>query len=229
MILRPGIGEKENRMAAKETKNTKSTAKDKNWEKIRAEADGADKETVAKHGSEKSEKAEKTDKHRAHKSELPEDKNEGTDEDVPSPEEAKKTAKELEELGDKYLHVVAEYDNYRRRAQKERESVYADAYADALKEILPIADNIERAATYTDGEKVLEGVQMVLKQVGTTLEKLGVEAFGEEGETFNPNIHNAVMHEENPDVGDNVITAVFQKGYKKGDRIIRFAMVRVAN
>ncbi len=70
---------------------------------------------------------------------------------------------------------------------------------------------------------------MVLKQVGTTLEKLGVEAFGEEGETFNPNIHNAVMHEENPDVGENVITAVFQKGYKKGDRIIRFAMVRVAN
>ena len=124
MILRPGIGEKENRMAAKETKNTKSTAKDKNWEKIRAEAD----ETVAKHGSEKSEKAEKTDKHRAHKTELPEDKNEGTDEDVPSPEEVKKTAKELEELGDKYLHVVAEYDNYRRRAQKERESVYADAY-----------------------------------------------------------------------------------------------------
>lgn len=229
MILRPGIGEKENRMAAKETKNTKSTAKDKNWEKIRAEADGADEESGAKHSSEKSEKSGKTDKHRAHKTETPEDKTEGADEDVPSPEEAKKTAKELEELGDKYLHVVAEYDNYRRRAQKERESVYADAYADALKEILPIADNIERAATYTDGEKVLEGVQMVLKQVGTTLEKLGVESFGEEGETFDPNIHNAVMHEENPDVGENVITAVFQKGYKKGDRIIRFAMVRVAN
>ena len=229
MILRPGIGEKENRMAAKETKNTKSTAKDKNWEKIRAEADGADKETVARHGSEKSEKAEKTDKHRAHKTELPEDKNEGTDEDVPSPEEAKKTAKELEELGDKYLHVVAEYDNYRRRAQKERESVYADAYADALKEILPIADNIERAATYTDGEKVLEGVQMVLKQVGTTLEKLGVEAFGEEGETFNPNIHNAVMHEENDAYGEGEIIDVLQCGYLYGDRVIRYAMVKVAN
>lgn len=228
-------------MAAKENKNAKtagSAGKDKNWEKIRAEADAAAEESgAAKHGSEKSERAEKTDKaeksektekHHARKADAPDEKNDDAD-DVPSPEEAKKTARELEELGDKYLHVVAEYDNYRRRAQEERKSVYADAYADALKEILPIADNIERAATYTDGEKVLEGVQMVLKQVGTTLEKLGVEAFGEEGETFDPNIHNAVMHEENPDVGENVITAVFQKGYRKGDRIIRFAMVRVAN
>ncbi len=228
-------------MAAKENKNAKaagSAGKDKNWEKIRAEADAAAEESgAAKHGSEKSERAEKsdkaeksekTDKHRARKADASDEKKDDAD-DVPSPEEAEKTARELEELGDKYLHVVAEYDNYRRRAQEERKSVYADAYADALKEILPIADNIERAATYTDGEKVLEGVQMVLKQVGTTLEKLGVEAFGEEGETFDPNIHNAVMHEENPDVGENVITAVFQKGYKKGDRIIRFAMVRVAN
>lgn len=228
-------------MAAKENKNAKtagSAGKDENWEKIRAEADAAAEESgAAKHGSEKSERAEKsdkaekfekTDKHRARKADASDEKKDDAD-DVPSPEEAKKTARELEELGDKYLHVVAEYDNYRRRAQEERKSVYADAYADALKEILPIADNIERAATYTDGEKVLEGVQMVLKQVGTTLEKLGVEAFGEEGETFDPNIHNAVMHEENPDVGENVITAVFQKGYKKGDRIIRFAMVRVAN
>ena len=222
-------------MSAKDTKNTK---KDKNWDKIRAEADVASENEKKKaHVDEESVSPEESD---SLEPELGDGGADSTDADneadvsgeaqtAPEPEEAKKTAKQLEELENKYLHVMAEYDNYRRRAQKERESAYTDAYADALKEILPIADNIERAATYTDGEKVLEGVQMVLKQVDATLEKLGVEAFGAEGDTFDPNIHNAVMHEENPDLGENVITGVFQKGYRKGDRIIRFAMVRVAN
>ena len=146
-----------------------------------------------------------------------------------SKEEAEAVAAKLTELNDKYLHVVAEYDNFRKRAQKEREGVYADAYADALGELLPIADNLERAMTYTDGEKVIEGVAMTLKQLDMSLEKLGIEAFGAVGETFDPAIHNAVMHVEDENLGDNEIADVFQKGYRKGDRVIRFAMVKVAN
>lgn len=145
-----------------------------------------------------------------------------------SGEEAAKILEKFEELNDKYMHVVAEYDNYRKRAQKEREVVYADAYADALSELLPIVDNLERAITFT-GDKVVEGVQMTLNQLNASLEKLGIESFGEAGENFDPNIHNAVMHSEDESLGENVITDVFQRGYRKGDRIIRFAMVKVAN
>lgn len=135
----------------------------------------------------------------------------------------------LTEQNDKYLRVVAEYDNFRKRSAKEKEGIYADAYADALTSILPIIDNLERAAGYTDADSVLKGVQMILKGADEVLQKMGVEKFGEKGDTFDPNMHNAVMHIEDEALGENVIVEVFQKGYKKGDKIIRYAMVQTAN
>ena len=198
-------------MAEKKKSASDENKKKKNWDKMNKEISG--EEVAAESAAEVSEEtvAEQT-----------------TEEVTISAEDAAKIFEKFEELNDKYLHVVAEYDNYRKRAQKEREGVYADAYADALGELLPIVDNLERAITFT-GDKVTEGVQMTLNQLNASLEKLGIESFGEAGESFDPNIHNAVMHAEDESLGENVITDVFQKGYRKGDRIIRFAMVKVAN
>ena len=130
---------------------------------------------------------------------------------------------------DKYLRIVAEYDNYRRRSQKEKESIYSDAKADAVKELLPLIDNLQRATGYTEADKVAEGVSMILGTLPDILGKMGIEAYGEPGEQFDPNIHNALMHEENPELGENVIVSVYQQGYRLGDKIIRYAMVTVAN
>ncbi len=140
-----------------------------------------------------------------------------------------KAQKEHDELQDKYLRVCAEYDNFRKRTQKERDGIFTDAYSDALKEILPIFDNLERAALYTEPDKLTEGLELIFKSAKEMLTKLGVEEFGAVGEKFDPNIHNAVMHIEDDSVGEEEIIEVFQKGYKRGDKIIRHAMVKVAN
>lgn len=140
-----------------------------------------------------------------------------------------KAQKEHDELQDKYLRVCAEYDNFRKRTQKERDGIFTDAYSDALKEILPIFDNLERAALYTEPDKLTEGLELIFKSAKEMLTKLGVEEFGAVGEKFDPNIHNAVMHIEDESVGEEEIIEVFQKGYKRGDKIIRHAMVKVAN
>lgn len=131
------------------------------------------------------------------------------------------------ELGDKYLRLMAEYDNFRKRSAKEKDGIYADAYTDALKAILPVIDNLERAVQYADGDKVLEGVKMTLSQFTAALEKMGVEEIP--AETFDPKVHNAVMHIEDENYKEGQIVEVFQKGYRKGDKIVRFAMVKVAN
>lgn len=136
---------------------------------------------------------------------------------------------ECAELSDKYLRMMAEYDNFRKRSAKEKDGIYADAYADALKSILPIIDNLEKATGYTDAEKVLKGVEMILKSASESLDKMGITAFGEKGEQFDPNRHNAVMHVEDETLSEGVIVDVFQKGYAKGDKILRYAMVTVAN
>ena len=140
-----------------------------------------------------------------------------------------KAQKEHDELQDKYLRVCAEYDNFRKRTQKERDGIFTDAYSDALKEILPIFDNLERAALYTEPDKLTEGLELIFKSAKEMLSKLGVEEFGAVGDKFDPNIHNAVMHIEDESVGEEEIIEVFQKGYKRGDKIIRHAMVKVAN
>ena len=135
----------------------------------------------------------------------------------------------IKEKDDQHLRMAAEYDNFRRRSREEKDATYDKAMADAVKELLPIIDNIERAASF-DGEGTLkDGIVMVLKSCTAALSKLGVEAYGAAGETFDPNLHNAVMHEENDELGEGVIVEVFQKGYKKGNKIIRFAMVKTAN
>ena len=151
--------------------------------------------------------------------------------------DCKKHKKEIEELNaklaeqeDKYLRVVAEYENFRRRAREEKDACYTDAYADAIKEILPVIDNLERAAAFKDNDKVSEGVALTLNQFKATLEKMGVtEIEAEPGTPFDPNFHNAVMHCEDENLGENVVAEVFQKGYVKGNRVIRYTMCRVAN
>ncbi|OOM06689.1 nucleotide exchange factor GrpE [Clostridium saccharobutylicum] len=144
-------------------------------------------------------------------------------------EENKKLQEELDEAKDRLLRLTAEYDNYRKRTTKEKEGIYSDAYVDVLKEILPIMDNLERAV---DAEGSLDdlkkGIEMTMKGCQDSFTKLGVEEIDASGE-FDPNYHNAVMHIEDENLGKNVVAEVFQKGYKKEDKIIRHTMVKVAN
>lgn len=135
----------------------------------------------------------------------------------------------IAELEDKHLRMAAEYDNFRRRSREEKEATYENAMADTVKELLPIIDNLERAAGFTEGDKVLEGLILTSKTTASVFEKLGVEVYGNPGDTFDPNIHNAVFHIDDPSYGEGEIVEVFQKGYKKGKHIIRFAMVKTAN
>ena len=136
---------------------------------------------------------------------------------------------EIKEKDDKYLRLAAEYDNFRRRSREEKDATYSSAMADTVTELLPIIDNLERAASFDDGEKVKEGIKMIASTVSSSLAKLGVESFGEVGDKFDPNLHNAVLHDEDDPDREGEITDVFQKGYKKGSKIIRFAMVKTVN
>lgn len=135
----------------------------------------------------------------------------------------------LAEKNDQHLRMAAEYDNFRRRSREEREAVYVDAVADTVAELLPIIDNLERAAMYDDGEKVKEGLAMTAKSVEAVFSKLKVEAVGAVGDIFDPNLHNAVLHDEDETKKEGEIVEVFQKGYKKGNKMIRFAMVKTVN
>ena len=137
--------------------------------------------------------------------------------------------KEIAEQNDRYMRMAAEYDNFRKRSAKEKDGIYSDAYADALKAILPIIDNLERAIGVDGAEAVAKGLEMTLKGAAEALEKMGVEAFGAEGDAFDPNMHNAMMMVDDENRKEGEIVTVFQKGYKKGDKIIRYAMVTVAN
>lgn len=135
----------------------------------------------------------------------------------------------LKEKEDQHLRMAAEYENFRRRSREEKDATYTDAVADTVSEILPIIDNLERASMYDDDSKVKEGLVMIAKSVQTVFEKLKVESVGSVGETFDPNLHNAVLHAEDEERGEGEIVEVFQKGYKKGNKIIRFAMVKTVN
>lgn len=137
--------------------------------------------------------------------------------------------KQAEETNEKYLRMLAEYDNFRKRSAKERESVYGDAYTDALTSILPVLDNLERAEGCTDAEGLSKGLELTLKSFRETLEKMGVKEIEAVGKTFDPNLHNAVFHIEDESYGENEIVEVLMKGYTKGDKVIRYSMVKVAN
>lgn len=131
---------------------------------------------------------------------------------------------------DAYLRLAADYDNFRKRSAKEKEQSYGNGKADAIEKLLPVYDNLERALNQpTEDEAYKKGVEMTMNQLVGIFTGLGVEIFGNAGDTFDPNIHNAVMHTEEEGVEENTITQVFQKGFKMGEKIVRFAMVQVAN
>ena len=150
-------------------------------------------------------------------------------------EKTEPTAEEkLKEQMEKYMRLFAEYDNFRKRSQREKDMRYGDAVIDAAAAILPIGDNIERAlqteVESEDAKKLKEGVEMVLKQFTETLEKLGVKEIKAEGEQFDPNLHNAVMHIEDETIDDNTVVEDLMKGYiYKDGRVVRHSMVKVAN
>lgn len=144
-------------------------------------------------------------------------------------DENKKLTNELEALKDRLLRVTAEYENYRKRTAKEKEGIYTDACIDVLKEIVPNLDNLERAVEANGSvEDMKKGVEMTLKGFQTALEKLGVEEI-ETSEGFDPNLHQAVMHVQDENFGPNSVAEVFMKGYKRGDKVIRHSVVKVAN
>lgn len=143
---------------------------------------------------------------------------------------------EISEMKDRYVRLFAEYENFRKRSQKEREALYADAVAEVTKEWLPVIDNVERAMCFSDPNsedtavKVAEGVQMIHRQITEVLAKFGVtEIDCTEGGCFDPNIHEAVMHVEDEGFGEQCVAQVFQKGYRTKDRVIRYSVVKVAN
>ncbi len=131
---------------------------------------------------------------------------------------------------DSYLRLAADYDNYRKRTAKEKEQSYSNGKADTILKLLPIYDNLERAMNQdTEDAAYKKGVEMTMTELVKIFTGLGVEIFGEAGEHFDPSLHNAVMHTEDDRVGESTITQVFQKGFKLGEKIVRFAMVQVAN
>ena len=151
-------------------------------------------------------------------------------EEAQEPTAEEKLQQTIREQEDKYLRLLAEYDNYRKRSQKEKENAWTTAKADTIKELLPVYDNLERALKQeTADEAYAKGVQMTMQQLKTVLEKLGVEEIPAQGEPFDPNVHNAVMRMEDDTLGENIVAEVFQAGFKMGEKIIRHAMVKVAN
>ena len=131
---------------------------------------------------------------------------------------------------DAHLRLAADYDNFRKRSQKEKEQSYGNGKADAVEKLLPVYDNLERALNQpTEDAAYKKGVEMTFTQLVSIFNSLGVEIFGNVGDVFDPNLHNAIMHTEDAEAAENTITMVFQKGFKLGDKIVRFAMVQVAN
>lgn len=164
---------------------------------------------------------------------------EETTEEAAEEAEAEKTKEEeleekLREQTDKYMRLYAEFDNFQKRSQREKDARYADAIIDAVAALLPIGDNLERALSTEveseDAVKLKEGVEMVMKQFGESLTKLGVKPIAAEGEQFDPNLHNAVMHIEDETIDDNTVVEELMKGYiYKDNRVVRHSMVKVAN
>ena len=131
---------------------------------------------------------------------------------------------------DAYLRLAAEFDNFRKRTTKEKEQSYGNGKADAVAKMLPVYDNLERAPNQETADSAYKkGVELTMNKLVKIFTALGMEIFGEAGDSFNPELHNAVMHIENEELGENTIAAVFQKGAKIGDKVVRFAMVQVAN
>ena len=174
-----------------------------------------DKETTAE--AENTAEAEKVEETKGKKSKKDDEK-------------VKKLEEELAAQKDKYMRLAAEYDNYRKRTAKEKENAYGDARADTIKPFLAVYDNLERGiAQYDESDVHRQGLELILRQFGEVLNKLGVTEIEAQGQPFNPARHNAVMHVEDEAAGENTVVEVFQKGFMLGDKVLRFAMVKVAN
>ena len=139
----------------------------------------------------------------------------------------------LAEFEDKYIRLMAEYDNYKRRTQREKTGIYGDAVADTVKEFLPILDGLERAVASADGDidavAVLDGLNMLTGLMTSVLDKIGVKPINAVGEPFDANLHDAVMHIDDDSLGENVVAEEFCKGYAYNDKVVRHSMVKVAN
>ena len=196
------------------SKDKKTEAEEVKKEKTEAAAEETKEETTETPAEEKAEEKKSEEKKAEEK----------------KPEEKKPKVDELATMNDKYLRLCAEYDNYRKRSQKEKDALYGDIKASTLKEFLPVYDNLVRAlAQPTEDEAYKKGVEMIMAQFAATMEKLGVKPMDCLGQKFDPAFHNAVMHVEDPEKGENEIVEVFQQGFMIGDRVVRFAMVKVAN
>ena len=148
----------------------------------------------------------------------------------PADDEAEKLRTDLSAEKERYLRLAAEYDNYRKRSARERDNIYADVKADTIGKLLPVFDNLQRALQNpTADEAYRKGVEMTVTQFLEVLKAMGVTPIDAVGQTFDPSLHHAVMHTEDPDLGEQEIVQEFQKGFKMGDRVIRFSMVQVAN
>ncbi len=134
--------------------------------------------------------------------------------------------KELAESNDKYLRLAAEYDNYRKRTAKEKSDAYTEAYADAVKALLPVADSLDKALEFSPDD---DGIKALSKQVIDIFAKIGVTPIESDGKEFDPNLHNAIMHDEDENFGENTVSQTFQRGYMLGEKVIRHAMVKVSN
>ena len=155
---------------------------------------------------------------------------ETAEEQIPETPEVNPWEEKYNAEHDSYLRLAADYDNFRKRTVKEKEQSYGNGKADAVEKLLPVYDNLERALNQpTEDAAYKKGVEMTMNQLVNIFTGLGVEIFGNVGDAFDPNIHNAVMHTEDESVEENTITQVFQKGFKLGEKIVRFAMVQVAN
>ena len=197
-------------------------------EKVPAEetAPEAEKENTPVQEDKKAETAEKEKKS---ETAQPEENKQGAEEKAAEPKEDP-LKDELAQVTDKYLRICAEYDNFRKRTQKEKDNLYGDIRANVITSFLPVYDNLVRAlAAETQDEAYRKGVEMIMNQFNTTLEKLGVTEIKAVGEKFDPTLHNAVMHVEDESKGENEIVEEFQKGFKIGDKVVRFSMVKVAN
>lgn len=187
-------------------------------------------ETVETKAEENTAAEETAENNQAEEKETDEDGKQKKEKKIFGKKEKKPTKEEYDILNDKYLRVCAEYDNFRKRSLKEKEGIYGDVRSNVVTSFLPVYDNLVRALeTKTEDEAYRKGVEMIMNQFNQTLEKLGVSEIPALGEKFNPELHNAVMHVDDESKGENEIVEVFQKGFKLGDKIIRFAMVKVAN
>ena len=195
-------------MADKETKQTSPA------EEEEKKTEAPQEEPKSKKEEKKAKKDKKAEKKAAEAPKAPE----------PDP------VQELRGANDRYLRLLAEYDNFRKRSQKEKDNLYGDIKADTVAKFLPVYDNLSRAlAQSTEDEAYRKGVEMIMAQFCATLEKLGVTKIESLGKTFDPKLHNAVMHVEDEEKGENEIVEVFQDGFLIGEKVIRFAMVKVAN